>query len=76
MEVRFIAWFLFILCTHCLTCLGFEGFPTSKVEDFNLTEPKFGGQLHGMQSFLYSLCIERAKNIFCRVVNVSSIFRQ
>ncbi|KAJ0007755.1 hypothetical protein Pint_30360 [Pistacia integerrima] len=46
MEVRFLAWFLFILCTLCLTCLGFEGFPTSKVEDFNLTEPKFGGQLH------------------------------
>lgn len=70
MEVRFLTWFLFILCTQSLTCLGFEGFPTTKVEDFNLTEPKFGGELHGMQSLLDSLYIERAQFFLCRVVNV------
>lgn len=52
MKTRFLPWFLFILCTQSVAILGFESFPRSKTEDFNLSKPRFGGQLHGMHSIL------------------------
>ncbi|GAY55441.1 hypothetical protein WN943_022803 [Citrus x changshan-huyou] len=48
MKTRFLPWFLFILCTQSVAILGFESFPRSKTEDFNLSKPRFGGQLHGV----------------------------
>lgn len=48
MKARFLSWFLFILCTQSVAILGFESSPTSKSEDFNLSKPRFGGQLHGV----------------------------
>ncbi|ESR40901.1 hypothetical protein CICLE_v10026745mg [Citrus x clementina] len=41
MKIRLLLWFLFILYTQSVTILGFEDFPTSKIEDFNLSKPRF-----------------------------------
>ncbi|KAL9462890.1 hypothetical protein AB3S75_000822 [Citrus x aurantiifolia] len=46
MKIRLLLWFLFILYTQYVKILGFEDFPTSKIEDFNLSKPRFGEQLH------------------------------
>ncbi|KAJ4718660.1 Guanine nucleotide-binding alpha-16 subunit [Melia azedarach] len=48
MKVKFLSWFLFILCIQSVTILGFEDFPSLEIEDFNLSKPRFGGKLHSI----------------------------
>lgn len=66
MKTRFLPWFLFILCTQSVAILGFESFPRSKTEDFNISKPRFGGQLHGMHFILsYKIQIELQEFLLC-----------
>lgn len=64
MKIRLLLWFLFILYTQSVTILGFEDFPTSKIEDFNLSKPIFGEQLHGMRNIFILRDTERALRFF------------
>lgn len=61
MKLTFLSLFLFILCTQSVAIFGFESFPTSKTEDFNLSKPRFGGELHVRDTgvnFTKGLCAE------------------
>ncbi|KAJ9178914.1 hypothetical protein P3X46_010759 [Hevea brasiliensis] len=43
MKFTFLAWFFIFLCGHTTSNMAFEGKPTSKQEDFTLSEPgKYG----------------------------------
>ncbi|KAF2301533.1 hypothetical protein GH714_025570 [Hevea brasiliensis] len=48
MKFTFLAWFFIFLCGRAMSNMADEGKPTSKREDFSLSETDKHGQVHGV----------------------------